>query len=364
MKYVKSFESYREYKKSEKLNEELLGGLINLFKNMWNKATAELKKLGEKPTMAQLDEWVEKNVFNPASPNYLFKNVIDTFKKKADTEINGEACIKLIGDILDPETGALGKQGTQPLYDTLLKAFGKNLAPLNTIKYYFETARNRAIKDYKYGGGPDNGKVDQKKIITDLKDQTHLPDLKKILLPDEKDNKKMKQSTINWVEKTLLPRLLKYIQEIKPEEVNKYLETQGIKGGAEYKVGDNVVYKRDKFDEDKWKSLTDDDKKKPNDGKMKEMVDGEMVGIKKISKIEGDKISFEGADFVKTKDDILMKTEAVEKAEGQDELVNQLKTIKDKNPDDIKKISDITKLFTDPEANKDKIEQIDKTLGL
>jgi hypothetical protein len=35
-----------------------------------------------------------------------------------------------------------------------MKVFGKNLGPLNTIKYYFSTARNKAIVDYKYAGGP------------------------------------------------------------------------------------------------------------------------------------------------------------------------------------------------------------------
>jgi hypothetical protein len=29
-----------------------------------------------------------------------------------------------------------------------MKVFGKNLGPLNTIKYYFSTARNKAIVDY------------------------------------------------------------------------------------------------------------------------------------------------------------------------------------------------------------------------
>jgi hypothetical protein len=34
-----------------------------------------------------------------------------------------------------------------------MKVFGKKLGP-STIKYYFSTARNKAIVDYKYAGGP------------------------------------------------------------------------------------------------------------------------------------------------------------------------------------------------------------------
>ena len=95
---------------------------------------------------------------------------------------------------------------------------------------------------------------------------------------------------------------------------------------------------------------------------MKELQDGEMIGIKKISKIEGDVVSFEDADFTKEKGDILMKVEGV-KAEGQEDLVKTLGEVKTKNPEAIKKLGDIAKLYQDPEANKDKIAEIEKQLG-
>jgi len=363
-KYIKTFESFR----SEPVNEELLGGLIDFFKNMWGKATEELKKLGEDPKPEQLDSWVEKNIFNPSSGTYLFKNVLETFKKLP--EANNESCLKLVEDILDPQTGALGTQGLQPLYDDLLKSFGKNLAPLETIKYYFQTSRNRAIKDYKYAGGPelkigDDAKVDPNAKKMDLTDTNHLPELKKILQGLGEDNKKKKEATLNWVSKNFIPRLLKYIQEIKPEDVTKYLDTKGIKqseGVGEIKEGDTVVYKRDKFIDTEWDKLTEDDKKKTDEGAMKDLQNKEMIGIKKVAAVNGEEVSFEDADFKKTKDEILMKVEG-EKAEGQDNLVNTLKDVKTKNPESIKKIDDIAKLYADPEANKDKIAEIEKQLG-
>lgn len=364
-KYIKTFESFR---KNEPVNEELLGGLINFFKNMWGKATEELKKLGEKPTMDQLDKWVEGNVFNPSSSTYLFKNVVEEFKKKP--EANNEDCLKLVDDILDPETGALGTQGLQPLYDNLLKAFGENLAPLETIKFYFQTARNRAIKDYKFAGGPDlkvgeEAKVNPEDKKMDLTEASHLPDLKKVLQGAGDDNKKKKEATVAWVDKNLIPRLLKYIQEIKPEQVSEYLKTKGIEQeetSQEYKVGDTVVYKRDKFNEQDWEKLSDDEKAKFDDGKMKEYQDNEQIGIKKISAINGDDVEFEEADFKKSLSDILMKTEA-EKAEGQDDLVDTLKDLKAKNPEAIKNLDAVAKLYADPEANKDKIAEIEKQAG-
>ena len=363
MKYIKTFESHRSFRKLEPINEELLGNILNFFKNLWNKASEEIKKsLGDNPSIDNLQDWIDKNPLNPTDDSFLFKSLLDEFKKKP--EANDEDCLNLVGNILDPETGALGKQGLQPLYDSLLKTFGRNLAPTNIIQFILENIRNRAIKDYKYAGGPDGGKVDQKKINKDIKDTTHLPDFKKVLIAAT-DPKKKKEAAINWVEKTLVPRLDKYLSEIKDEDVEKFLQSKNIEvpggEGGDYKVGDTVVYKREKFNQEEWDKLTDDDKKKPNEGKMKELQ-AEQIGIKKISKIEGDKVSFEGADFTKTKADILMKTEA-EKAEGQEDLVKTLGDVKTKNPEAIKKLNDIAKLYQDPEANKDKIDEIEKQLG-
>ncbi len=367
MKYVRTFESFRN-KKTEPVNEELLGGLINFFKNMWNKATEELKKLGEKPTTEQLDNWVENNVFNPSSGTYLFKSVLEEFKKK--TEANNEDCLKLVDDILDPQTGALGSQGLQPLYDGLSKVFGNDNRELETIKFYFETARNRAIKDYKFAGGPDlkvgeESKVNPEAKKMDLTDKTHLPDLKKILQGSGEDNKKKKESTSNWVSKNLIPTILKYIKEIKPEEIKAYLDSKGIKQEEttteEYKVGDVVVYKRDKFNEEEWKSLSDDEKKKPEEGKMKELQN-EQIGIKEIKSITGEEVGFEDAEgkpFKKTLSDILMKSG--DKSEEAKKAAESLGKIKD-DPEKMKTVADIADILQD-DTKKDQIDQIKKIVG-
>jgi len=365
MKYVRTFESFK-LNNLKPVNEELLGSVINFFKNMWTKATDELKKLGKNPSIAQIDQWMEKNPFNPTDDSYMLKSVMDEFKKKPTA--NDQDCLTLIDNILDPDLGALGKQGLQSFYDDLLKAFGNNLAPLNVVTYYMERIRDRAIKDYKFAGGPDLKvgvpvKLDPKKKTVDLADTTHLPDFKKVLKAAT-DDKKKRDVTITWVEKTLLPRLEKYTTEVTDEEVEAYLKTKGIEPGGEYKVGDMVIYKREKFIQSEWDALTDDDKKKTEEGKVKELSDKEEIGIKKISKIEGEKVNFEDADFTKLTGDILMKIEVVAgKVEGQDDLVNTLKDLKTKNPDSLKKIDDISKLYSDPIANKDKIAEIEKAIG-
>jgi hypothetical protein len=51
------------------------------------------------------------------------------------------------------------------------------------------------------------------------------------------------------------------------------------------------------------------------------------------------------------------------KAEGQDDLVNTLKDVKTKNPEAIKKLDNIAKMYQEPDKNKDKIAEIDKLIG-
>jgi hypothetical protein len=136
-------------------------------------------------------------------------------------------------------------------------------------------------------------------------------------------------------------------------------KVEGSKPAEEYKVGDNVIYKRGKFNEESWKKITDDDKKKPNEGPMKDLIDKEEIGIKKISKIEGDKVSFEEADFTKTMADILGKVEG--QVEGEEDLQKKLGDLKDK-PEELKKVSKYVDFMSD-EKNKAKAAEIEKIIG-
>jgi hypothetical protein len=383
MKHLRGYEKFKESRKiSENLNpvnEEILGklfgGLKELFGKVWDQAVAGMKKeLGKNPEPEKIKGYLDQNILDPNKPTFIFKAVVgkDSPFFKAPTA-NDQSCLELIGKMLDPVSGGLGsgpEGGLQQLYDDLLKNFGKETPTLDIVKYYLETIRNRAIKDYKYAKGPDLkvGKpavINPKDINFTLADLTHLPDLKKILTT-AKDEKAKRQVTLDWVNKTFLVRLDKYLSEIKNEDVDKYIESVGKEvpeAGPEggYKAGDTVIYKRGKFNDDEWKKITDEEKKKPEEGKMKDLQDKEMIGIKKVKEIKGEDVSFEDADFTKKTSDLLGKVEV--KAEGQDDLVNTLKDVKTKNPEAIKKLDDIAKIYQEPDKNKDKIAEIDKLIG-
>jgi hypothetical protein len=393
IKYLKSFESFR-IQKNEVVNEELLGGVINFFKNMWNKAMEELKKLGEDPDTEEVKSWIGDNPFNPSDNNYLFKNVMDEFKKKP--EANDQDALTLVDSILNPETGVLGKQGLAPLYENLKKAF----PPLEgepassqyaTFEYVFNTIRNKAIIQYKFAASTD-GKVDPKKINIDLKDMTHLPDVKK-LLTAATDGKKKKDAIVNWCEKTLFPQLDKFADAITEDEVNKYLETkkipvpeggEGVEGGKGTIILDwgDVMISIELPTEggtSRYEVIKSTSKKLviPEGKSLFCDISGE---VKKGDKVKLEKLSISGGggslkidnnDFYETGniEKIVLEGKEVEsysfseeKAEGQEDLVKKLGDMKTKKPEDIKKVGTFVDFISD-EANKDKVAEIDKIIG-
>lgn len=353
MKYINTFESFKTHRYSS-INEELTGDVLNFFKNMWQKVIQDIKKLGNKPTIGQIDKWIESDIFNKNSQNYLFKSIIDEFKKKSEASV--EDCITLVENILDPEIGALGKESLQPFYDSLSKIFGNNLLPLETIRYYFQTARNRAIKDYKYADGPEDGSVDPTKKISDINNENHLPELKKILLSTKEDDTKKKELAINWVERNLLPRLLKYIQEIKPEEVDKYLKTKNIDvtNSSDYKVDDNVIYLLKNKTKEDWSKLTEEERSKPLDAPA-----NLIVGVHKIAKIDGNMLTLFDKDnkpsIVKSMDEIISKTIDNQSQEAKSAAI-ELGKIKN-DPEKMQMISNVARALSD-NNKKSEIEKI------
>jgi hypothetical protein len=339
MKYLKGYSNF-----NEPVNEEFLGKLFNFFKNMWNKAMDNLKKLGENPKIEDIRKWLSEEPLNKSSNSYMFKSIIDEFKKKDEKKLRDEDCLQLVEKLIDPETGVLGKQGLQPLYDNLLKNFGKETPTIHVIQYIMNTIRNRVIKDYTYA-------VEADKKTTDLSDGNHLPDLKKALSGKGEDIKKKKEITLKWVEGNLLLRLDKYVSEIKDEDIKKYVDSKGIKEGSgdDFKNDDKVIY------------LKQDKKKEQYNSDKKPEEQSEVVSTGIIKGKDGEEyiIEFgsEGKTTKKTKEEIMGK---VDSGDGNEDLSKKLGSIKT-DQEKMKKVSSYVDFIND-EKNKEKVSEIEKII--
>ena len=60
----------KRYSEIEPINEEILGKIVNFFKNMWNKAIQELEKLGNDPN--DVKDYILKNTLNTKDDTNVF----------------------------------------------------------------------------------------------------------------------------------------------------------------------------------------------------------------------------------------------------------------------------------------------------
>lgn len=404
MRYIKRYESFKN-QNNEPVNEEFLGKLIGGIKNL-------LKKSEERINKAKGGKDVE-TIYQ----KYL--NMITTeLTKTAQVDLNVTAASK--GDLPAAQGATTNDANTKLAVDTLKK----KKAVMDQI---VQKMKAMALKEMdavlaKYGGAAKNPQL--KIIINTKKDQFEMDYLNaqigyldkagdKTLVAEitkQRDvlSKKIEDEfkdfdtakVINYEVGDEVIYLLKdkkpeeYDKNKKPEDqkaivgVHKISKIDGdnftleddkgeptitktgaeimgkVEGGQdqkeEYKVGDTVIYLlKDKKKED-FEALSDDEKKKPNEGKATE-----IVGVKKIKKVEGDKITFldkDGNPIEKTLDEIIGKSEVEEKVEGQEDLVKKLGDLKTSKPEDIKKVASYVDFISNDE-NKAKVEEIEKIIG-
>ena len=402
MKYIKKYETFKN-ENSEPVNEEFLGKLIGGIKNLFKKGQERVNKAkggkeieviyqkyltmitSELAKTAQIDLNVMAASKGdlPAAPGATTndanaKLAVDTLKKKKTimdqivqkikatalkemdavlTKFGGAAAnpqLKIIidtkkdqfeMDYLNAQIAYLDKAGDKTMVatiskdrDALSKKIEDEFADFDTAKAVTYAVGDEVIyllKDKKPEEYDKAKKPEDQKAVVGVHKIAEL-DGDNFTLEDEKG-----EPTIKKTGKEIMGKV------------------EGSKPAEEYKVGDNVIYKRGKFNEESWKKITDDDKKKPNEGPMKDLIDKEEIGIKKISKIEGDKVSFEEADFTKTMADILGKVEG--QVEGEEDLQKKLGDLKDK-PEELKKVSKYVDFMSD-EKNKAKAAEIEKIIG-
>lgn len=404
MKYIKRYESFKN-QNSEPVNEEFLGKLIGGIKNLFKKGQERINKAkGGKEIEVIYQKYLTMITSELAKTAQIDLNVAAAAKgdlPAAPGATTNDANAKLAVDTLKKKKTIMDqivkkiKENALKEMDAVLTKFG-GAAANPQLKIIIDSKKDQFEMDYLNAQIAYLDKAGDKTMIAAVtKDRDALS--KKI----EDDFKEF--DTAKAVSYAVGDEVIYLLKDKKPEEydktkkpedqkaivgVHKIAEIDGdnftledekgeptikktgkeimgkVEGGegeGDYKAGDTVIYLLKDKKKEEFEALTDEEKKAPTEGKA-----AEIVGVKKIEKIEGDKVTFldkEGKPTIlKTLAEIMGKTEATEKAEGQEDLVKKLGELKSKKPEDIKKVSNYVDFMSD-EKNAAKVEEIEKIIG-
>lgn len=372
MKYIKTFESHRLLK-YETINEELFG-INKLIGNLFKKAKAYINKIKggqEIETIYKKYITIINNEFNSQAKVEL--NIVaasELGEGKPPVTPNGGTSSSPGSTASIPENNNISYNSFKLIKEADEVDAKTNIQNLKSKKTVLEQIikknKEAALKEMdavlkKYGGSYSNPQLSI--IIDTKKNQFDLDFL---------------NAQINYLEKsgdkTAINEYIKQRDDIAKNIENSMKNIENVKP-IEIKTGEKYIYKRKIFDEDpKNKEVWDkagDEKFNTESDIFKNLNSQEKIGCAKVKSINNDKIIFEseteGETFEIPKNNILgkaiIKQDDQNKVEGQEELIANLKTVKDKNPEGIKTMNTISTLLTDPEANKEKINQINQILG-
>lgn len=330
---------FSEYKK---VNEEFIGALIKgalgkLF-NLFNSAFKDLS-----------DDF--KKLFNEDDPSTIKDIVLKNFDQAIDGAQKEITNLKSDGDVLgimdnmvtslvglgnglakDVET-AFGKEKAKPI-ETVAKAIlmGSKEADFVGIVGAIDPNSGLLKKDI-------NFKFSKKNFVTEVNKGKDLNGKKAIA-----------NKFFDDLQKSIKVEVEKAVTD--DEVKNLFSKLGGGGTDLELKVGDTVIY------------LLKDKKKEEYDPKKKPEEQNTVVGVKKIEKIEGDKITFLDKDgkptIIKTKVEIMGKSEATPAGENAKKAQDALGKIK-ADEEKMGKVASFAE-FIQNDANKDKIAEIEKIL--
>jgi hypothetical protein len=336
MKVVK----FSEY---SKVNEEFIGGLIKgalgklfgLFNDAFKDLGSDFKSMFKEDDPSSIKDVIMKNVDQAVDASQKEINNL-----KSDGDILGimdNMVIKLTelanGMAKDVE-GALGKEKAKPV-ESLAKAIllGSKEADFVGIIGALDPVAGLTKKDI-------NFKYSKKNYVAEVNKGKDIA-AKKALATKFFDG--FQKEIKNELEKNLTD------EEIK----TMYGKLAGGAQGGDYKEGDSVIYLLKGKTKENY-----DEKKKPEEQK-------DVVGVKKIEKIDGDKITFLDKDgkptIIKTKLEIIGKSEAVPAGENAKKVADSLGKIK-ADEEKMGKVATFADFIQD-DANKDKLAEIEKIIS-
>jgi len=255
------------------VNEELLNGLVNFFKNLWKKTALEISKMENDPN--RIKDYIVNNTLNSTSANSIFKNEFDNFKKtKNPNDLN---ILNFINEILNPENGVLGKQGIGNLFNEPSLRGDKVKAKRIAFEFIINSARDFIIKkikydlkDNKFSRDQNTGKFIDNNLLSELKKE--MPDANKLDI----------NRISTWIDNNVFKSMQTFVKSIKEDDINKAIEKGGAKLGAMsyaklkdlFDAGTPVIYLLKGQSKDSYNSA-----KKPEE-------QPNIVGVKKIETLD------------------------------------------------------------------------------
>lgn len=292
MKYIKTFESYRSNgnDKNDTINEEFLGALGKMIGNMFTKA---------------------KQRINKTKGGKEIETIYQKYINMIDKELVRTAKIELkLGDASDEneknDTPAPNKKSETDSKNAIAQLKAKK----NMLDQIVNKLKTMALKEMdsvlnKYGGSDTNPQLDI--IINTKKDQFELDYM---------------NAKINYLEflgdKKEIIILAKQRDQIAKKIESEFKNFDTLKSFS-YKEGDEVIYLLKGKTKDQYNS-----NRKPQD-------QSNIVGIHKIHKIEGDKFTLldknDKPTIIKKESDIIGKTkfETINKNEAQYKVGDKVK---------------------------------------
>lgn len=361
---MKIITNYREFtKKSDEVNEEFLGGLLAAAKGAFKNFLTGI-----------------------AAP---FKSIKDDFKKGLKREELKKKVTVMLDTLLKTTTDSINKAEDETALTTIKDQFTKEFdekcieidKEIQAVKESNSTLiLEGAIKDGMIAGRVMLGMIKQK--AAEIKMEF---DKKVAVAKDLAGKKAVRVSEV----KAIIDDFKKKVTDDKylDEQIAKYKTDNKIEGGSEAQGGNIVL---------DWGDVEIEVKKLTGDAATKHPSYLQVVksGSKKLVVAEGQEVLAKIAGEIKKGDKVKLteilrngqpdpmkeyETGALErivnekgeevdsykfeevKAEGQEDLVKKLGELKAKKPDDIPKVSKYIDFISD-EANKGKVEEIDKII--
>ena len=285
MKYIKTFESHRTYKKSEPLNEELFGAIGKLFGNMFKKVKERINKTKG----GQEVEAIYQKYLDLISKEFAKTAKVELNLAAAARESEGTAAVPkkesldtedldMINEAEEDDAPATAEGEAPAATEVDAKTAVAQLKSKKTVlDQIIKKLKEMALKEMdtvlkKYGGAAANPQLDI--IITAKKDQFDLDFM---------------NAQISWLEKAgdkTESIAISKQRDVIAKKIEADYKDFDSKKAVSYKEGDNVVYKLQDFKQEEWDKLSVDQKSNPS-----EEPASKYVGIHKISKIDGDKFT-------------------------------------------------------------------------